>query len=250
MLSDRKMGRMGPSPWEPQPIVICGGFLSHPGVYAGMSRELERMTGQPVRTVQAFVHDWLRQPLDKGWVYLLDQLEQAVRQARLYSASGKVTLIGHSAGGLLSRLFLSSEPFRGHTYSGVDCVDLLVTLGSPHYTSGRTLAHTQNWVEKRYPGAYFAPRTRYFTVAGQGVLGARRGSIRQRMAYRFYQHVNGSGDIWGDGLVPVESALLEGAQHLVLDGVSHAPEFSKAWYGTPAVIAQWWPACLEKQLST
>jgi hypothetical protein len=44
------------------------------------------------------------------------------------------------------------------------------------------------------------------------------------------------------GLVPVASALLEGAEALVLEGVAHGGAFGPVWYGTPAVVERWWTA--------
>jgi len=48
------------------------------------------------------------------------------------------------------------------------------------------------------------------------------------------------GDVWGDGLIPVRSALLEGSRQIELDGVGHFVGFGGSWYGVPEVIARWW----------
>ena len=42
--------------------------------------------------------------------------------------------------------------------------------------------------------------------------------------------------------MPVESALLEGAEAVVLEGVAHGGAFGPVWYGTPAVVERWWAA--------
>ncbi len=80
---------------------------------------------------------------------------------------------------------------------------------------------------------------RYVTVAGRAVAGSREGNPRQRRAGWFYDHLTGSRELWGDGLVPVESALLEGAEELVLDGVYHAPVFGTPWYGSREIVERW-----------
>ncbi len=59
----------------------------------------------------------------------------------------------------------------------------------------------------------------------------------------------GDGDVWGDGLVPVASALLRGSQQLTLDGVSHFTGFGGPWYGAIEVIPQWWNVCTSKDES-
>jgi hypothetical protein len=48
----------------------------------------------------------------------------------------------------------------------------------------------------------------------------------------------------GDGLVPVASALLPGARHLVLDEAVHGPG-SPRWYGGHEQLDAWWPVALE-----
>lgn len=45
---------------------------------------------------------------------------------------GKITLIGHSAGGWISRAYLSNCSSGGKIYGGSKCVHSLVTLGTPH----------------------------------------------------------------------------------------------------------------------
>lgn len=56
------------------------------------------------------------------------------------------------------------------------------------------------------------------------------------------RQVCGRSDAWGDGVVPEESAHLEGALNLVLDGVYHSPvgaTEARPWYGSPSILAQW-----------
>jgi hypothetical protein len=60
------------------------------------------------------------------------------------------------------------------------------------------------------------------------------------MGPRSYQAIAGRIDLEGDGLVPVQSALLDGAEAITLPGVAHGGAFGPRWYGTPAVVEQWW----------
>jgi hypothetical protein len=64
----------------------------------------------------------------------------------------------------------------------------------------------------------------------------------RRLAPTAYRNSTGDPADRGDGLVPVESALLEGAEALVLEGVAHGGAFGPVWYGTPAVVERWWAA--------
>jgi pimeloyl-ACP methyl ester carboxylesterase len=235
-----------------QPIVILGGFLSSPRLYLGMREFLAASTGEAVYIVGADTVDWFASISPLAWSYLLRKVDPVVNRASQGSKTGKVTLIGHSAGGLLARIFLSPEPFLGHVYRGLARVDHLVTLGSPHYNQRRWLhgGLMSRWVEERYPGSFFVPRVRYTSVAGKLVRGDRRGSLRARHAYRFYKHINGMGKSWGDGLVPVESALLQGSEHIVLDGVSHYNGFGGPWYGDKSVIPRWWQVLSSQQIQS
>ena len=225
-----------------RPIVLMGGFASYDALYAGLRDTLVEITGQPVWVVKMQSLDWLPAVVPAGWLYLLDKLAHTVRRAAQGSETGKVTLVGHSAGGVLARLYLSPRPFLGRTYNGLEVVDRLITLGSPH--DNRHPVHggwMSRWIERRYPGAYFAGQVHYVSVAGRLIRGKRDGSLRERNAYRMYRGIAGQGDIWGDGLIPVRSALLEGSQQIVLDGVSHFTGFGGPWYGAEDVVPRWWP---------
>jgi pimeloyl-ACP methyl ester carboxylesterase len=222
--------------------VLLGGFGSPSSLYAGLRDHLSEISGQPARVVPTQTWDWLPSVVAYGWVHLLTRLQHSVQQALQLSTTGKVTLIGHSAGGLLARLYLAPEPFVGRAYRGLDHVDQLVTLGSPHYNQQRWLhgGLMSRWIERRYPGACYGDQVRYTCVAGRLMRGDCRGSLHERNAYRFYSRIAGDGSAWGDGLIPVQSALLDGARQIVLEGVSHFTGFGGPWYGSKDVVSRWW----------
>lgn len=50
----------------------------------------------------------------------------------------------------------------------------------------------------------------------------------------------GHGDVEGDGVCPVETALLPGAEHVVWPGIWHTEKGpGKLWYGSEQVV-EWW----------
>eukprot|EP00958_Prasinococcus_capsulatus_P025020 scaffold4073_cov401-Prasinococcus_capsulatus_cf.AAC.1 len=51
----------------------------------------------------------------------------------------------------------------------------------------------------------------------------------------------GRGEVHGDGVCPLESALLEDSEQLILPLVQHAPSTSMdlPWYGDEKVIPDW-----------
>jgi hypothetical protein len=221
------------------PIVILGGFLSQPWVYTPMRDWLAQCTKQPVWVVEAGMPDWFKSVRAEGWARILNRLERAVHEAAGSSVTGRITLIGHSAGGVIGRLFLSPTPFLGRSYGGLEPVAHLITLGSPHYNLRGS--RMRRWVEEQYPGSYFAS-VRYTSVAGKVILGRRHGFPRERWAYACYRRLCGDGNVWGDGLVPLSSQLLSGSQQIVLHGVSHFTGFGGPWYGSTQIIPRWWYA--------
>ena len=73
------------------------------------------------------------------------------------------------------------------------------------------------WTDDNLPGAYLAKQgIQYVTVASDLIAGsqdAEKGTP-QRAAYDSYRLVCGKGDVPGDGVVPRDSAHLEGATQI------------------------------------
>ncbi len=224
-----------------QPIVILGGFLISPATYEPMRQRLEALSGQPVSLVPVGRPEWLLTVFPWAWARILDRVALEVRRQAAASATGRVTLIGHSSGGIMLRLFLDDAPFEGRCYGGKAQADTLILLGSPHTALKAT--PLRQMVAKRLPGACFAPEVRYVSVAGSVRLEAAAGEASdtaRRLAPTAYRNSSGDADDRGDGLVPVGSALLEGSEPIVLEGVAHGGAFGPAWYGSPAVVERWW----------
>ena len=224
----------------PHAIVILGGVFSWPGIYAGMQAALGECAGAPVSVVPVYPQDWALAVSAHGWLRILRKLDVEVRRATMAAGCPRAVLIGHSAGGVIGRLYLSPDPFRGHTFSGLERVAHLITLGSPN--TNQRIGPMRRWVDARYPGACFAPQVRYTSVAGRRREGRRRGTAAQRAAYAAYRKLGGEGATWGDGLVPVDVALLPGAGAVVFDDVGHGPVLSRPWYGSPEIVRRWWLA--------
>lgn len=223
-------------------IVLMGGFLSTKKIYTDMGDALSNHSGCQVKVVETRVPDWLLSTLKIGWMRLLDRLDQTVRSAWNESGMENVTLVGHSIGGVLARLYLSPEPFLGRSYNGLRHIDHLITLGSPHHNRGgwRRGGLLSRWVEDKYPGAFFSSSVRYTSVAGKWMSGDRDGPHMAAWVYDRYAEMIGDGTSWGDGMIPVQSALLAGSDQITLDGVSHYKIFDTSWYGSKEIIPKWW----------
>jgi pimeloyl-ACP methyl ester carboxylesterase len=227
-----------------QPVVIVGGFMTWPGLYHSLQATLNKLTGQSVVVVDIYPWHWIFAIFPSGWKLILNKIKRAVSSKAYQSPTKKVTLIGHSAGGVMSRLFLAGDPFRGTVFNGKEQVNYLITLGSPH--SNYIGAWMRKWVEKKYPGAYFSKSVRYVSVAGKAVQGKLDGSLTEKQKFVIYKFLSNQGNEWGDGVVPLSSALLKGASWIILPGVRHFSLIKGKWYGTPQVVKKWWSKCLNE----
>jgi len=222
-----------------QPVLILGGFLITQEAYQPMATTLQELTGAEVAIVPMSRLDWLMTSGPEGWIRCLDRVDAMVRALQARSATGKVTLIGHSSGGVMLRPYLSDRSFLEHCYRGLDVCNRLITLGSPHQALRAT--RLRSLVDQRYPGCPHADAVEYVAVAGCLDLTSSTSSWFSRLsAERSYRQINGNGSWQGDGLVPLGSAHLRDARWITLDDTAHGGLFGSAWYGTPTRVERWW----------
>jgi alpha-beta hydrolase superfamily lysophospholipase len=223
---------------QPAPTLILGGFLITPEAYGPMAVAIAAATGQRVAVVPASRGDWLLTSWSLGWTRLLDRAQALLLELAAASPTGRVNLVGHSSGGVMLRLLLGDEPFAGRIYGHRERVQSLVSLGSPHQAIRGTAL--RQLVDQRYPGAFFSDQLAYLAVAGTIASEQLRPRAR-RLTSRSYSAINNDPSSRGDGLVPLSSALLAGAEQLVLEGVGHGGWFAQRWYGSDDVLPQWVP---------
>jgi hypothetical protein len=217
-------------------VVIAGGYLSNPVSYGPLANVLR---GAPyychVEQVQVTIPTWLGVRA-RDFRPVANAIRAAVERAR-QACDGPLTIVGHSAGGFVSRIFLGDELYHDVRYGGHRLVSRLITLGSPHLSQEYFTRPANSWVNATYPGAFYA-HVAYTTVAGTSLQGDARGSLRQRVAAYQYRTQSGNGNEWGDGVVPVSVAHLEGATQLNLPGVQHFQGRPNG-YDDPRVVALW-----------
>ena len=230
-----------------QPILILGGFLITAESYGPMRHQLAVLSGQTVRLVEVSRLEWMLTVFPMAWARILDRVAAVAAELAAHSPTGRITLVGHSSGGIMLRLYLDDQPFEGRRYNGRALADRLVMLGSPHTALKATVMRQR--VDRLLPGARFAndpaAAVRYLSVAGAIQLDPATGqasATARRLAPTAYRNSTGNASDRGDGLVPVDSALLQGSDPLVLEGVAHGGAFGPRWYGSPEVVAQWWAA--------
>ncbi|KAL1499330.1 hypothetical protein AB1Y20_011538 [Prymnesium parvum] len=245
----------------PPPLVILPGFGNDQRDYStpfgrpeeeGFEAALRRRGVAEVRTVPIRRAAWLRVlagvadprfwradalPEGPAFAWYLDEARRTVE-----ACGGRVLLVGHSAGGWLARALCSDAAWARAHVLGV------VTLGTPHAspppaddpTRGALRNLNLRWAS-RPPGVFFV------SVASDAVVGdeaAPRGSAAA-VAFASYRMVCGDGRVAGDGVVPLNSAHLEGAEaqltlrcfHSINEPGTTRP--TDDWYGADAVVDLW-----------
>ena len=220
-----------------QPVVILGGFLITTEAYQPMADWIRQRDDCDVVVIPVSRVDWLLTSWAFGWRRLLDRVHAEVSCLVAGSPTGRVTLIGHSSGGVMLRLFLSDRSFAGRRYGGAGMCNRLITLGSPH--QARRATPLRAMVDREFPGAAF-PGVDYLAVAGTlDPTSSTASAFSRRTAANNYRSIVGTSEVEGDGLVPVTSALLQGARHLVLPDTAHGGFFGSSWYGSNDRLDQW-----------
>jgi pimeloyl-ACP methyl ester carboxylesterase len=219
------------------PIVIVGGATWWPSSYRDFAKTLREISGCEVRVVPITPLDWAIGYL-RGFGQLVFEVASTVDRALLESEAKKAVLVGHSAGGLACRVYIGGDPpYGGRRYSGHRRVERLITLGTPHSVRDTKRLASITRVNDLFPGALHADTgLRYLSVAGNALDGASSAKVRKR-----YERFVEDGSAGGDGIVPIEAALLPGSENVVVDGVHHNRRLG-LWYGSDReTVARWWP---------
>lgn len=170
------------------------------------------------------MEDFFNNPIDEKSVCYPRGSFQAANEP-----SGRVALIGHSAGGWISRLYLnlSGRRYNGKVFHGHKLVHSLVTLGSPHMEGAFSQAFKPvKWANSEIIDSSHNHGVRHLAVAGKGYKGTSSGLLTQS-SYAFCCPNRSNGSHYdGDGITPVESAVamkeyVPHADTLVLDDVTH-----------------------------
>jgi pimeloyl-ACP methyl ester carboxylesterase len=219
------------------PIVIVGGTTWWPHSYRAFAQVLRDLSGSEVYIAQITPLDWALGYF-RGFGQLVFEVASTVDRALLRSESKQAVLVGHSAGGLACRVYIGGDPpYGGRRYSGHRRVSRLITLGTPHTSTKHESLPPIARLNTLFPGALHAESgLRYLSVAGSAVDGSSSTKARKR-----YERFVEDGRVTGDGVVPVEAALLPGSEGAVLDGLHHNRRLGP-WYGSDReTVGLWWP---------
>ncbi len=92
------------------PTVILPGYLESADAYLPLQQALTEI-GTPTTTVPLRIRDWLPTLGGRSMVPILRQLDRTVNAALVDNSSQQINLIGHSAGGWISRIYLGEIPY-------------------------------------------------------------------------------------------------------------------------------------------
>ena len=225
------------------PTVIVPGYFASSTEYQALERLLNEQ-GITAVTVPLRKRDWLPTLGGRSVVPIIRQIDCTVKQVLQQHQVDRINLIGHSAGGWISRIYLGDKPYNIHgdveaseaVWQANTCVATLISLGTPQTSQERWTRRNLQFVNDNYPGAFY-DQVRYVCVAGKAIYGEKRwGSW---LAYNSYQLTCGEGNCWGDGITPIISAHLVGGINLTLEKVQHSPNASGCWYGSPEILPAW-----------
>ncbi len=240
-------------------VLILGGFLTAPPLYWPLRRRLLERGAAGVVIGNVWTPDWLLAGFRGPGAVATRAGRALIRasaaaQASPRSLGAPVLIVGHSAGGVLARLLTSSEPFSGRRFGASQRIGTIVTLGSPHHvvraaSLGAILGGVGlTFLDRVVPGAAYAPSIGSVSVGSRAIVGRPDGNGRERVAYTLYQGFLSdpvTASIEGDGVVPLRSALLEGAHHVVLDRACHGQGSGAGWYGDDEALDAWWNLAVE-----
>ena len=240
-------------------VVILGGFLTAPILYKPLRRRLLARGAADVVIANVWTTDWLLVGL-RGIGPIVRRAATAIGEGQNRAAANPLTrgtpllVVGHSGGGIVGRILTAEVPIQGRRHALAPAIGALVTLGSPHRVGGAGLAGRRvggiaaRLADRVVPGAAFAPQVGYVAVASRAVSGHPRGTGTERVAHRLYTGLLDDPSIaeeGGDGVVPVRSALLVGAQQVVLEGIRHGQGSGRPWYGADPALDVWWPVAID-----
>ena len=225
------------------PTVIVPGFFARAKEYSDLERSLNQLN-IPTVTVPLRKRDWVATVGGRSVVPIIQQLDRTVEQVLKKFNTSEVNLIGHSAGGWISRIYLGEFLYDIHgdvsgneaVWNGRNRVNTLITLGTPHMSEERWTKRNLDFVNCSYPGAFYQD-VNYICVAGKAVYGKRK--LGSWLAYNSYQLTCGEGNCWGDGSTPIVAAHLNGANNIILANVMHSPASKGIWYGSQEVLKSW-----------
>jgi PGAP1-like protein len=233
-------------------VLVVGGYLTWARLYRAMPPLLVARGATRVEIAPLGIRDWLA-----AMIVGVGPATSAVARSidRLSAESGEgILVVGHSAGGILARLALASEPFDGARLARPDAVRAVVTLGTPHLATnaGGPIGY-QGIRALRFLGRHPISSAGWLTVGATSfeqadAFGGRSVRwLRRALAVICYALLGSlrRGEP-GDGMVPVRFAHLPGSEQVTLRASGHGPKFwGPRWHASREGLDEWWDRAVE-----
>lgn len=156
---------------KPPGVVIIPGYGSPATEYFPLRDALIGAlgSGAVVQVAHVTVATWARTLGGRPVTPVLELVDEAVSAVREL-CSGRVTLVGHSAGGWIGRIWLSrTAEYYGRVWKGADKVDTLICLGTPQQSSEPVTMKNMTFVNQFVPSCAESPHVTYVCVAGSAL---------------------------------------------------------------------------------
>ena len=142
----------------PLPTVILPGYLASAQPYREMEQALADV-GFPAVTVPLRRRDWLPTIGGRSVINIIQALDATAQRAMVDHSCNQINLVGHSAGGWISRIYLGHVPYDIHASDrertlprpANSHVQTLITLGTPHVSQERWTRKNLDFVNHHYP---------------------------------------------------------------------------------------------------
>jgi pimeloyl-ACP methyl ester carboxylesterase len=217
------------------PNIILAGYLAGASDYIPIAQQLQNKN-LSATVVPLKWWDWVSTLGGRSIAPILEKLDRTVNLELERTGTSKVNIIAHSAGGWLSRIYLGDRPYYGKVWNARSKVAKLVCLGTPQRSLEPWSLKNLDFVNDNYPNAFYDDIA-YICIAGKALQG-KKSTPQKWLAYSSYELTCGQGDAWGDGIIPIESAYLDGATNIAIDSVYHSPRSGK-WYGSQDAVDIW-----------
>lgn len=152
-------------------VVIIPGYGSDALQYESMRKSLaDVLPGAFVSVAPVRGRTWIRTLGGRPVSPILSIIDRAVEDARREAGVERVTLVGHSAGGWIARIWLSrSAAYHGVVWRGADRAHALICLGTPQMSAEPVTRLNMQFVGTHCPDCAEAPDVEYICVAGTGL---------------------------------------------------------------------------------
>ena len=217
------------------PNIILAGYLAGASDYLPIAKQLQDKN-LSATVVPLKWWNWTPTLGGRSIAPILEKLDQTINLELEKTGASKVNIIAHSAGGWLARIYLGDSPYYEKIWSARAKVAKLICLGTPQRSLEPWAVRNLGFVNDNYPHAFYDD-IEYICIVGKSVQG-KKSTPQKWLAYSSYELTCGQGDAWGDGIIPIASAYLDGATNIAIDGVYHSPRSGK-WYGSQEAVNIW-----------